>query len=32
MRLGLIWCIVLHAAHNLVLLLILGQLRPVRDE
>jgi Type II CAAX prenyl endopeptidase Rce1-like len=28
MRLGLIWCIVLHAAHNLVLLLILGQVRP----
>ena len=28
MRLGLIWCIVLHSAHNLVVLLILGQVRP----
>jgi hypothetical protein len=28
MRLGLIWCIALHAAHNLVLLFTIGQVRP----
>jgi hypothetical protein len=28
MRLGLIWCILLHAAHNLVLLFTFGQFRP----
>jgi len=27
MRLGLIWCIVLHAAHNMVALLVLGAIR-----
>jgi len=28
MRFGLIWCIALHAAHNLVLLFTIGQVRP----
>jgi DMSO/TMAO reductase YedYZ heme-binding membrane subunit len=28
MRLGLIWCIALHAAHNLVLLFTIAQVRP----